>query len=630
MSDKNNDIVSKESNLDPLIYGILNEAYYEFRDMYGDKHSKHIKTIIENVTDKVKKIDLYYFGPTAVANAKKGVIYTESDNLSAVLKHEMWHVYNNSASDREKSLQHIPKRYLDKLRQNGYLEKLYTKKMEDYKERWKNEPERLGSLLTDFETFINSRFDFEESPVEMWTEWFNSQTHLKDMQENFWDWGDGYFTKSLSSDSFYDSYINIASMISCIIPKEKLLEMYLQTGEYQTDYSYPEMLEEFDERYANALDDEESEKYKYPYLKIIMDTKMVSDNASKNPSIALTALQSCMKTCFNAYLQKMESIENIDFEQAKKIYSEIKYMQEQMVWNTDISKMQDLDYIQAMNKVQDKFKSMLQELDLENPGVMQMLKDIDYTLDNPFKFIEEGEKISKKIITAQKIDKTNLIRVNSNYKASVGEKGIKNNLYKTLFTLLGDKKYNLLYEKFQDNVFNKKDNILLKFYKQIEKATTEEELINVYNSIYELYIQKLENTLKINQNIESDLDKSSKEIVELQENGLFDDKNKRYSNMLEQIINIYNERVQAYLKEIDKITENDIQKNLKEGKTREIAEQFAQRLPNMYKKELNKQQNRISIQREKQALQYKEIEEKTYKISTLQIRESNNKCINIK
>ena len=91
--------------------------------------------------------------------------------------------------------------------------------MEDYKKRWKDAPERSKDLLTDFETFVNSRFDFEDSPVEMWTEWFNSQTHLKDMQENFWDWGDGYFTKSLSSGSFYDSYINIASMISCIIPK---------------------------------------------------------------------------------------------------------------------------------------------------------------------------------------------------------------------------------------------------------------------------------------------------------------------------------------------------------------------------------------------------------------------------
>ena len=262
MSDKKDDIISKDSSLNPIVYDILNEAYHEFRQMYGDKHSDYIKTLIESITDKVEKAGLYYFGPIATAHAQMGVRYTESDKLSAVLKHEMWHVYNDSASDREKSLQHIPQRYINKLRQNGYLEKLYAKTMEDYKERWKDEPERLEFLLTDFETFVNSRFDFEDSPVEIWTEWFNSQTHLKDMQENFWDWGDGYFTKSLSSDSFYDSYINIASMISCIIPKEKLLEMYLQTGEYQTDYSYPEMLEEFDERYANSLDGEESEKYK--------------------------------------------------------------------------------------------------------------------------------------------------------------------------------------------------------------------------------------------------------------------------------------------------------------------------------------------------------------------------------
>lgn len=630
MSDKKDDIISKDSSLNPIVYDILNEAYHEFRQMYGEKHSSHIKELIESITDKVKMTDLYYLGPIASAHAQMGVVYTESDKLSAVLKHEMWHVYNDSASDREKSLQHIPQRYINKLRQNGYLEKLYAKTMEDYKERWKDEPERLELLLTDFETFVNSRFDFEDSPVEMWTEWFNSQTHLKDMQENFWDWGDGYFTKSLSSDSFYDSYINIASMISCIIPKEKLLEMYLQTGEYQTDYSYPEMLEEFDERYANSLDGEESEKYKYPYLKIIMDTKMVSDNARKNPPVALAALQSCMKTCFNAYLQKLESIENIDFEQAKRIYSEIKYMQEQMVWNTDISKMQDLDYIQAMRKVQDKFKSMLQGLDLENPEVRQMLENIDYTADNPFKFIEDGEKISRKIISTQREDKTNLISMGGTYKVHVGENGIKDNLYSTLFALLGDTKYNLLYENFQDNnPLSSKDNILLKFHKQIEEASTDENFINIYNSIYELYAQKLESTLKINENIESEFDRYSKEIVELQKNGLFDEKNKRYLIGLEQIIDIYNKKVQAYLQEIDKITENDIQRNLKQGRTREVAEQFAQRIPNMYKKELSEQQGRISTQREKQALQYTELGETPYTISTLQIRKNNNKCINI-
>lgn len=631
MSEKKNDIISKDSSLNPIVYDILNEAYHEFRQMYGEKHSSHIKELIESITDKVKKAGLYYFGPIASAHAQMGVVYTESDKLSAVLKHEMWHVYNDSASDREKSLQHIPQRYINKLRQNGYLEKLYAKTMEDYKERWKDEPERLEFLLTDFETFVNSRFDFEDSPVEIWTEWFNSQTHLKDMQENFWDWGDGYFTKSLSSDSFYDSYINIASMISCIIPKEKLLEMYLQTGEYQTDYSYPEMLEEFDERYANSLDGEESEKYKYPYLKIIMDTKMVSDNARKNPSVALTALQSCMKTCFNAYLQKLESIENIDFEQAKKIYSEIKYMQEQMVWNTDISKMQDLDYIQAMSRVQDKFKSMLQGLDLENPEVRQMLQSIDYTADNPFKFIEDGEKISRKIISTQREDKTNLISIGGTYKVHVGENGIKDNLYSTLFALLGDTKYNLLYENFQDNnPLSSKDNILLKFHKQIEEASTDEDFINIYNSIYELYAQKLESTLKINENIASEFDRYSKEIVELQKNGLFDEKNKMYLTGLEQIIDIYNKKVQAYLQEIDKITENDIQRNLKEGRTREVAEQFAQRIPNMYKKKLSEQQGRISTQREKQALQYTELGETPYTISTLQIRKNNNKCINIR
>lgn len=43
MSDKKKDIISKDSGLDPIVYDILNEAYHEFRQMYGDKHSDHIK-----------------------------------------------------------------------------------------------------------------------------------------------------------------------------------------------------------------------------------------------------------------------------------------------------------------------------------------------------------------------------------------------------------------------------------------------------------------------------------------------------------------------------------------------------------------------------------------------------------
>ena len=441
MDDKDN-IASKDINIDKTVYQILNEAYHEFKQTYGEKHSGHIKELIESITDKVKIAPHYYSGAIASAHSEMGVVYTKSDKLSAVLKHEMWHIYNNSAQDREKSLQYIPERYMEQLESNGYLRKTYQTTMEEYKEKWKDEPERLEFLLIDYEKYKNERFDFDDSPVEMWTEWFNSKTHLKDMQDNFWDWGDGYYTKSHSSDSFYDSYINIADMISCIIPKEKLLEMYLQTTDYKTDYSYPEMLEEFDTKYAEALNESEKEEYKYPYLKMILDVKTISDNARKNPTVAREALQSCMTTCFNSYLIKLNNIQEMDMEKAQNIYSEIKYMQEQMVWNTDISKMQELDYTKAMEKIQEKFKQLMQEMDIEKPEVQNMLETIDYKESNPYVFIENGEEISKKIIETQNDDKGQLVNING-YRANIGTTGIKGNLYSSLFTLIEDKKYNL-------------------------------------------------------------------------------------------------------------------------------------------------------------------------------------------
>jgi len=122
---KKDDIILRDSNVEPVIYNILNEAYHEFVSIYGEKHSEYIKETIERITDKVRKATITYEGPIASANAQFGVVYTESDNLSAVLKHELWHVYNNSASDMEKSLQHFPERYLSKLEETGYLQELY-------------------------------------------------------------------------------------------------------------------------------------------------------------------------------------------------------------------------------------------------------------------------------------------------------------------------------------------------------------------------------------------------------------------------------------------------------------------------------------------------------------------------
>lgn len=584
---KKDGIRSKDNNLNPQIYEILNSAYLEFRQKHGDKHSHRIREVLENVTDKVRKTPLYYFGPIAMAETQDGIVYTESNKLSVALKHELWHMYNDVAKDKEISLQYVPQRYIDKLKKSGEI-------------------------------------DFSECVVEMWTEWFNSHTHLEDMKVNFWEWGEGYFTKSLSSGSFYDSYINIVGMISCIIPLERLLDMYLHTAEYHTDYSYPEMLKEFDEKYMDSLDDKEKDEYGYPFLKIIMDVKGISDDARKQPTIALKLLQSCMKTCFGAYLQKLESMSSIDIEEARLIYFEIKYMQELMVWNVDILKMQELDYMPVLIKVQDKFKSMLKSLGIWNLEVREMFENIDYAACNVFEIIDGGDEISKKIVSTQCENRNRLISIYGNYKVNVGENGIKDNLYSTLFVLLGTQKYNLMYKNFQNSSpFYIDDNILFRFYRRIENATTDEEFINIYNDIYELYAQKLKDTLKINENLETKLDRYSKEIVVLQENGPFDPQTKKYLPGLERIIDIYNKSVEAYKQEIDKITENDIQINLEKGYTQEEAENFARKIPDFYKKRLNEQQRRISIQIEKQVVQYTQLSREQYLITTLKIGRKN-------
>ena len=49
----------------------------------------------------------------------------------------------------------------------------------------------------------------------------------------------------------------------------------------------------------------------------------------------------------------------------KKIYGEIKDLQESMMWNLDISKMQELGYVQVLEQIQDRFKEMCISLDVD-------------------------------------------------------------------------------------------------------------------------------------------------------------------------------------------------------------------------------------------------------------------------
>lgn len=592
MSNKDRGITPKTSNLPREILTIFNECYSDFKSTYGEKHSERIKSLIESITDKVKMADLYYTGPIASAHSQMGVVYTKSDKLSAVLKHEMWHVFNNSASG-EKSFLYMPQHYKEVLEKSGYIKKLYEQTMQERKEKFKDEPERLKYILVDYDTFLQD-YTVDDHEVEKWTEWFNCKTNAKDMEDNFWDWENGFFTKNLSSKSFYDSYINIADMISCLIPREKLLEMYLQTDEYITDYSYPQMMQEFDDRYSDALDEQEKAKYKYPYLKIMMDTKTISDNARKNPEVARNALQSCMKTCINAYFVKLRNIQNLDINTAQNLYNEIKYMQEHMIWNIDTTKMEELEYIQSMRKVEEQFSNMLQTLDIETPEVQHMLDTISFSNENRYEFIQNGKQIAQSLDNAQSNPK-NTVQDIGEYVIHTTGNGIKDNLYSSVVSLLGDNKYNLIFKDFA----GEGNNILVEFADKIEKATEEKDFINIYNDIYSLYAQKLESNLKTDENIDSLFSRYKNEIIELQKNALFSLDNKSYLPSLENVINIYKQKALEYQEIIDGITEKriaeEIQKRDVDAKgIRTWNEKFASR----YKQELQSEILEIDSERE--------------------------------
>ena len=574
------------------ILKIFKDSYNNFKNEYGEKHIEQIKKKIENTSGKVKKTDLYYTGPIASAHPQMGIVYTKSNKLAAILKHEIWHLFNDASSGKN-SLFYMPEHYKKILENNGYIKKIYEQTVKEKKEKFKDEPERLKCILVDYETFLKE-YTVDDHEAEKWTEWFNCQTNKQDMEKNFWDWNNGFYTYNLSSKSYYDSFINIADMVSCLISKENLLEMYLQTDTYKTDYSYPQMIDEFDKKYMDALDEKEKEKYKYPYLKILMDTKTISDNAIKRPNLAKEALQSCMKTCINAYNIKLTKLKQVDISSAKKIYSEIKYIQEHMMWNIETSKMENLEYIDSMKKVEEQFKIMLGSLDIENPEVQHMLKNVDYSKNNKFIFKQNGEKIAKSLNIAKNTPKNDLENIGK-YTIKTNKNGIKDNLYCSLEALIRNDKFNQLF-----NECEKSDkNILIEFSNKIEKANKEIDFKKIYIDIYKLYAQKLEKTLKVDENIDLLFKRYQEEIIELQENALFSSEDKKYLPELENVITIYEQKAKKYQENIDRVTEIKIGKeiqnrNIEPEKIRLWNENFA----NKYKDKLQNEINEINYKRE--------------------------------
>jgi len=395
MSIENNNEIKVNANIEPIIYQLINEFYTEFKLMHGAKHLKHVKEVLEDIATKIKLVNDYgadYNGVTFAGHDDVHEIKCNySNKLSAVLKHELWHVFNRLGMASDLSLLYIPQRYKEHLEKNGFIRMEYSKIEQSFKENTGR------SYPINYETFLEGfSWDYYES--EKWTEWFATKTHPNDMKDYFSEFQDGFFIMAHSSGSSYDYFLNIADMISCLIPRDKLLDMVLYSDDYITSCSYAQMIDEFDEKYTEALTESEKEEYGYPYLKILMDTKHISENSRNNSTLARECFQSCMSTCFRAYLQKIQEIQDVDLDTAREIYREIKYMQKHMIWNIDVSRMEKLEYVQIMKIIQNKFVNMVQGLAANNLEVRQMIDNVDYLVGTPFIFIQNGEEIAEKML----------------------------------------------------------------------------------------------------------------------------------------------------------------------------------------------------------------------------------------
>ncbi|MDO5555596.1 MAG: hypothetical protein Q4G09_02780 [Clostridia bacterium] len=542
----------KNKELEYIIIQIFNETYEDFINRYGEKHKEYIKKMLESISGKIQKKEMFQ-GALASAHVDMGVIYGKSDKLSAILKHELYHVFNESAFGTTTSYATLPSNYKEFLEKAGIIKKEYENKTKEYKKKWKDEPETLEYLIVDYDTFFKS-FDLGDSEIEKWTEWFNARTNERDMKPHFLDLGNGFYMGSKSSSSFYDYYINICDMVSCLIPEDKLIEMHLNTEHHKTDYSFQEMISDFDNNYETSLDSDEKKKYGYPYLKILCDTKTIDENARKNDNVTLSTLQSCMRTCFRAYLCKMNNVNEINEENIKTIFNEIKKMQQYMVWNVDTKKMEELPYIQEMINVQEKFKEMCKSLSKNNSNIEQMLERVDYRSENPFQKIENGEAIANGLFINDNQDLKE--RQYGEYKVKTDENGIKTNMYKNIKVMFGDKIFELLFKRYN----SKEDNELSKLYEMIQNVDEDNtnSVKEVYNYIYSLYINKMNSMLKTDENSSTEFEKCYNTIKKMQELSLVRLEDGKYIGSFESVLELYKEKIGEYEKYIECVTKQEI------------------------------------------------------------------------
>ena len=115
-----------KENVPKEVKSILNDAYNEFVEKYGKIHSAYIKKSIEEVSKTIIKKD-FYCAPIAMCSKGFGISYSKDERLPAILKHELWHVFNGSSAQYSE----IPEKYKQFMDSTGMLKSEYENKMEE-------------------------------------------------------------------------------------------------------------------------------------------------------------------------------------------------------------------------------------------------------------------------------------------------------------------------------------------------------------------------------------------------------------------------------------------------------------------------------------------------------------------
>ena len=359
-------------NNDPIICNIINEAYNDFILRWGEEYNERVKGLFIECSSGIKEHNTYA-GGTATTIPGNGIRYNKQgniDELSGIIKHELFHVVSKNGRGMV-----YPEEYIQ------FLEKL----------------EHKGEEL-----FVPEN--------EKWTEWFNCETNRKDTIQRIRYRNNGFFFKTLSTGAGYDHYKNLAEMMRVFFDDGKLLAMYMNDNDFETDFSYMQMMREFDTKYVDCLTEEERAIYGYPYLKILQDTKKIDMFLHEdNIDGAVLEYQDATKTIFRAYLSKISQIQNPSMEDISNMYNQIKLLQENMMWNVDLSKIEDNEYIKVLEQIQETFKQKVRDADIGEEEKKSFIDSISYKDNNLFELLvddfevvsmlyDKGEELERKKI----------------------------------------------------------------------------------------------------------------------------------------------------------------------------------------------------------------------------------------